>query len=437
MMRLGSSLSLTSFAMLGSSLSVTGFAELGSSLSLMSMGRLGSSLSLTSFAMLGSSLSVASFGRFGSGLTVNGNLYVTGNISYGGTLQDGTNTSCGAFGSSTCASDRRLKDAIRNLKEWRSDDWQKLSSSSSMRKEEPSLVHQEDRIQSEGALVRDSSRSDRPLLGNARDLHSQASNRLLVDSPPGPLDSSLESSEDPGVFALIDRLEPVSFLWKEGSRLSKSPGHQGLNFGFEAQAVREILPSVVVEDREGYLNIRYLDFIPIALAGLKQQKETIKEQKEMILSLQSDNRELQLKDREKAEWERQKEAELQELRQNIRALFSGNFRREGKEEGEIDGELSKGITATIQREREGTEQERGPSWKGKDEEKEEKGISDFVRGKGREKVPGGMIPSSSESPPFLIAGNHERDEEESSRTSIQSEGGGESSEGELRKEVFL
>eukprot|EP00820_Chromera_velia_P008702 Cvel_20679.t1-p1 / transcript=Cvel_20679.t1 / gene=Cvel_20679 / organism=Chromera_velia_CCMP2878 / gene_product=hypothetical protein / transcript_product=hypothetical protein / location=Cvel_scaffold1879:30320-34615(-) / protein_length=512 / sequence_SO=supercontig / SO=protein_coding / is_pseudo=false len=304
------------------------------------MGRLGSSLSLTSFAMLGSSLSVASFGRFGSGLTVNGNLYVTGNISYGGTLQDGTNTSCGTFGSSSCASDRRLKHAIRNLKEWRSDDWQNVSSSSSMRKEGPSPVHQEDRSQSEGALLRYSPKVQpfRSPEEETQKLRRLQSSDLQQDRGDLLARAGGESSSDPlsretvegrqtqrgpasSISDVLERLEPVAFRWREGTNEASIETLRGENFGFIAQEVREVLPSLVSENHEGKLRLRYQDFSAIAVAGLKEQRRELERQQKEIdtQKTQMEDRKKELDEQKKALAE-EKEAVRKELAQQKKAL---------------------------------------------------------------------------------------------------------------------
>lgn len=62
-----------------------------------------------------------------------------------------------------------------------------------------------------------------------------------------------------------------------------------IHYGFIAQEVKEIYPELVYEDKEGILGIDYVSFIPLLVAELKLQTETINNLKQEIETLKATN----------------------------------------------------------------------------------------------------------------------------------------------------
>jgi hypothetical protein len=76
----------------------------------------------------------------------------------------------------------------------------------------------------------------------------------------------------PRVLDSLNRLQPVSFLWRASDfperKLGTSP-----SFGLVAQDVEKVLPELVTEDEQGYKAVRYNKLPFLMLEGIKELKE--------------------------------------------------------------------------------------------------------------------------------------------------------------------
>ena len=89
-------------------------------------------------------------------------------------------------------------------------------------------------------------------------------------------------------LSTIDKLRPVSFNWTlnpdvhydmgDGAERPKVEADVGIRqMGLIAQEVREILPNIVSRNSDDYLGIRYLELIPLLLAGVQELTRKFKE----------------------------------------------------------------------------------------------------------------------------------------------------------------
>jgi hypothetical protein len=202
-------------------------AKLGSSVSVVGLSRFGSvfSMSVLDFLHLGSSLSLRSFGRMGSSLSVTGattisgtvNLYHSGNRAMSTSATGGTLHGIWASDNVVSASDRRLKRDILPLDETIRAQMRKLDS------------------------------------GDA-DLAHPAS-----DSASGSAHA---------VSWLLRELRPVSFTFRRG------PESKFARYGFVAQELERVLPSVVRE-KDDYKHVQYQDLIALLTLTAKAQQERL------------------------------------------------------------------------------------------------------------------------------------------------------------------
>ncbi|MGB3181722.1 MAG: tail fiber domain-containing protein [Cyclobacteriaceae bacterium] len=85
--------------------------------------------------------------------------------------------------------------------------------------------------------------------------------------------------------SMINEMHPVSYAWNR----NVAPG-QNLKdkrmIGFKAQELRAILPEAVTEDEDGYLGIKYSAVIPVLVAALQEQNQTIADQQQRIENLE-------------------------------------------------------------------------------------------------------------------------------------------------------
>jgi hypothetical protein len=78
-----------------------------------------------------------------------------------------------------------------------------------------------------------------------------------------------------GALAVIGKLRPVSFEWKE----PKDDGMKGQQIGFLAQEVQDVLPATVLvqSDSERTLGLKYFEFIPVLVKALQEQQAQIEQ----------------------------------------------------------------------------------------------------------------------------------------------------------------
>ncbi|MDE5958575.1 MAG: tail fiber domain-containing protein [Muribaculaceae bacterium] len=125
-------------------------------------------------------------------------------------------------------------------------------------------------------------------------------NNIHVKSVYNTSDARLKENIKPLSFGIspILKLNPVSFTWKKtinddtltastkGAKLSKNQPQQS-QFGFLAQEVEEIFPSLVSEDDTGNKLVNYTAMIPLIIQAIKDLHTTISEQEETIQYLSS------------------------------------------------------------------------------------------------------------------------------------------------------
>jgi len=66
----------------------------------------------------------------------------------------------------------------------------------------------------------------------------------------------------------VDHLEGVYFKWKSDDKE---------DIGVIAQDIKEILPEVVSEDNNGYLNVNYSGIVPVLIEAIKELKDRVEE----------------------------------------------------------------------------------------------------------------------------------------------------------------
>lgn len=244
-------MSLMTVAYMGSSLSLRAYSRLGSSVSTMGCFRMASSLSLYDFVDIGSSMSLRSFARIGGSVSLglNAKLHLSRADTYigmgagpaggmeftvGGTkAMDMTYDSGGGvvgghlYGTwsadnTVSTSDRRLKTSIVDLR-------RSLVTELSPQKQEQAPVS--------SAVV-------------AGDRAAWSSN--AKDGPPKDADRAKT------VSWVLRELRPVSFKFKKGPEAKYS------RFGFIAQEVQQVLPSMVRDTADGkHLAVIYQDLIAL------------------------------------------------------------------------------------------------------------------------------------------------------------------------------
>jgi hypothetical protein len=70
-------------------------------------------------------------------------------------------------------------------------------------------------------------------------------------------------------LAEVMALAPKTYRWNEGN------GGDGVHLGFIAQEVREIIPEVVVETKNGMLGMEYIGLIPVLTKAIQEQQAQI------------------------------------------------------------------------------------------------------------------------------------------------------------------
>ncbi len=78
------------------------------------------------------------------------------------------------------------------------------------------------------------------------------------------------------MLAKVLNMKGITFNWKD-----KTKGTEPV-FGFIAQELREIFPTNVKEDKEGYLSASYGSYDPMIIESIKALKQLIDEQKKLI-----------------------------------------------------------------------------------------------------------------------------------------------------------
>jgi hypothetical protein len=98
-----------------------------------------------------------------------------------------------------------------------------------------------------------------------------------------PSDASFKTNIVPiqGSLDKIQKLEPVSFTWKEETESNKLANIKD-DLGFIAQQVQEVLPELVRENDNGTLSLRERGIIPLLVGAIKEQQKQIDELKYLL-----------------------------------------------------------------------------------------------------------------------------------------------------------
>jgi hypothetical protein len=92
------------------------------------------------------------------------------------------------------------------------------------------------------------------------------------------IDSSLEK---------IMSLRGVSFKWN-GQKSKDLKLSKRTHYGVIAQEVQNTLPDIVMKDRNGEMNVAYMELIPVLIEAVKEQQQIISEMAEKIQHLERD-----------------------------------------------------------------------------------------------------------------------------------------------------
>jgi len=84
-----------------------------------------------------------------------------------------------------------------------------------------------------------------------------------------------------GALNLVDKLQGVTFDWKEDTDTNKMVGIKE-DIGFIAQDVEKVLPTLVRENENGKLSIRDKGIVPVLVEAIKELKAEIEELKKQI-----------------------------------------------------------------------------------------------------------------------------------------------------------
>jgi len=89
------------------------------------------------------------------------------------------------------------------------------------------------------------------------------------------IDSALEK---------VTRLRGVTYNWKQGEYPSQKFDDE-THFGFVAQEIKELLPSVVMTDDNGYMSVDYSRVTPLLVEAIKEQQSKIDELTALVKQL--------------------------------------------------------------------------------------------------------------------------------------------------------
>jgi len=92
------------------------------------------------------------------------------------------------------------------------------------------------------------------------------------------IDSSLEK---------IMSLRGVSFKWND-QKSNDIKLSERSHYGVIAQEVQKTLPDIVMKDRNGEMNVAYMELIPVLIEAVKEQQQIISEMTEKIQNIEKD-----------------------------------------------------------------------------------------------------------------------------------------------------
>jgi Chaperone of endosialidase len=87
-------------------------------------------------------------------------------------------------------------------------------------------------------------------------------------------------------LAKVMALKGVSYDFRR-DEFPKINFKEGRQLGFIAQDVKEILPELVSQDKEGYYSVAYIEVVPLLVEAVKEQQQTIAQQNARIARLEA------------------------------------------------------------------------------------------------------------------------------------------------------
>jgi len=313
----GSALSLRRFARMGSSISVHGIARLGASMSLLDCANFGSSISLRSFARvgrclsvmdltwMGSSLSLRTYARYGSSLSINGLSRVGSGLSILDVIQMGAALSVRGFariGSSLSVFDFvnlgsslsvrsfiRMGSALTSDKINFGDTNSYTKYVSTPAKAIETFVDNTRGISvtATGGVLHGTWTSDNAVTTSDRRLKKSIMPlyKAIAESANKAPQATSTSSRPAGtekastVGWVLRQLRPVSFKFKHGPESKQS------RYGFVAQELQQVLPSVVRGQGEKHLTVVYQDLIALLTLAAQVLQDRVNQQEDSITNI--------------------------------------------------------------------------------------------------------------------------------------------------------
>jgi hypothetical protein len=110
---------------------------------------------------------------------------------------------------------------------------------------------------------------------NAKEINLVSDRRLKYNIEP------INNSEE-----IVERLKPITFNWKRNS--NNNQNDEPKEYGFIAQEVENIIPTIVKERNDGFKGVAYQKMVPILVDVLQKQKIRIDELEEKMNKQQED-----------------------------------------------------------------------------------------------------------------------------------------------------
>ncbi|NBU99755.1 MAG: hypothetical protein EBS19_16355, partial [Spirochaetia bacterium] len=114
---------------------------------------------------------------------------------------------------------------------------------------------------------------------------------------------------------IINKLRPVKYFWKREESSDESE-----HYGFIAQEVERVLPSIVTTDDKGFKSLDYISMIPFMIDSLQKINQIKSNQNLSIKSLEAENKELTQKLNMEKDKIRNLEKENLEIRKQLGEL---------------------------------------------------------------------------------------------------------------------
>lgn len=83
-------------------------------------------------------------------------------------------------------------------------------------------------------------------------------------------------------LSVVEKISPKSYLWKSEDYKDRNFDNN-LQFGFIAQELESILPSIVYTDKDGYKSVNYTAMIPITIQAIKELNAKLEKQNKAVV----------------------------------------------------------------------------------------------------------------------------------------------------------